>query len=170
MGGSIFPENAGQQQPGAAVWPHAGGFSLLELILVIAIVAILAVMAAPRYASSAARYRADLAARRVVADLSLAQTGARTASASRTVIFSPASDEYELPGQPDLAKSTQDYLVELSGPPYEADLVSADLGGDLEVVFDGWGVPDTGGSIVIAVGGEERTVVVDPETGRASVQ
>ena len=170
MRGSMSPENAGRRQTREALRRLAGGFSLLELILVLAIVAILAAMAAPRYASSAARYRADLAARRVVADLSLAQTGARTASASRTVIFSPASDEYELPGQPDLAKSTQDYLVELSGPPYEADLVKVNLGGDLEVVFDGWGVPDTGGSIVIAVGGEERTVVVDPETGKASVQ
>jgi prepilin-type N-terminal cleavage/methylation domain-containing protein len=148
--------------------PHA--FSLLELVLVLAIIATLAAVAAPRYAASATRYRADLAARRIVADLHLAHARAKAASASQTVQFSPSTNDYELPGLPSLDGAAGTYTVELSDRPYDATLVSADFAGDTQVTFDGWGIPDSGGTLILTVGSERRTVVVDAETGKATIQ
>src|SRR5690606_27031377 len=67
-----------------AAQPLRRGFSLLELVMVLTIIAILAAIATPRYANAMARYRADLAARRIAADLLLAQRLARTESRSRS--------------------------------------------------------------------------------------
>jgi len=146
------------------------GFSLLELVLVLAIVATLAAIAIPRYQGSLARYRADLAARRIVADLSLARSNAKADSSSRSVVFSVSANNYQMPDLPGLDGASGSYIVELRGLPYEADLISADFGGDQQVIFSGWGIPDSGGSVVLTVGSEQRTVVVDAESGKATIQ
>lgn len=146
------------------------GFSLLELLLVLAIMATLTAIAIPRYQGSLARYRADLAAHRIVADLTQAQSSARAASASRTVTFSIAGNTYQIPELSSLDGNSGSYSVALSERPYEAGLVSANFGGDAQIVFNGWGIPDSGGTVTLAVGTEQRTVALDTETGRASIE
>ncbi|MFB0524350.1 MAG: GspH/FimT family pseudopilin [Phycisphaerae bacterium] len=146
------------------------GFSLLELVLVLAIIATLAAIAAPRYQTALARYRADLAARRIVADLALAQSNAKAASSSRNVVFSISANNYQMPDLPPLDGTSGSYIIELSEKPYEANLISADFGGDQEVIFNGWGIPDSGGTVVLTVGPEQRTVTVDAESGKAQIQ
>lgn len=145
-------------------------FSLVEVVLVLAILAILAAIAAPRYGTAVSRYQAEMAARRVVADLALARSRARISSTQHTVAFTPAADQYQLPGVADLKNSSVDYLVDLSTRPYYADLVSADFGGDATVVFDGYGTPDSSGQIVIEVGDIQKIIALDQDTGKASVQ
>jgi len=147
-----------------------GGFSLLELVLVLAIIATLAAIAAPRYQTALVRYRADLAARRIVADLALAQSNAKAASSSRSVAFSIGANNYQMPDLPPLDGTSGSYIIELSEKPYEADITSADFGGDQEVIFNGWGIPDSGGTVVLTVGPEQRTVTVDAESGKAKVE
>ena len=149
---------------------RGGGFTLLELVLVLAIIATLAAIAVPRYQSSAVRYRADLAARRIVADLALAQSNAKAASSSRSVVFSVSTNNYQMPDLPPLDGTVGSYSVQLSKKPYEADITSADFGGDQEVVFNGWGIPDSGGTVVLTVGSEQRTVTVAAETGKTQIQ
>ncbi len=147
-----------------------GGFSLLEVLLVLAIVAIFAAVAAPRYGRASGRYRADLAARRVMADLRLAQSSAKAASSSRTVSFSTATDQYQLSNVPALDGASANYTVVLSVPPYRADLTSVNFDGGSQVIFTGWGLPDKGGTVALSAGAEQRTVVVDGATGRISLQ
>ena len=147
-----------------------GGFSLLELLLVLTIMATLTAMAVPRYQNSLARYRADLAAQRIVADLMQARTSAKTASASRTVAFSVAGNSYQIPQLSSLNGSSGGYSVILSERPYQVGLLSANFGGDTEIIYNGWGLPDSGGTVNLAIGTEQRTVTVDSETGRAGVQ
>jgi len=147
-----------------------GGFSLFEVLLVLALVAIFSAVAAPRYGRASGRYRADLAARRVVADLRLAQSSARAASCTRTVSFSTATDQYQLSNVPALDGASSDYTVDLSAPPYRADLASVSFNGNFQVMFNGWGLPNKGGTVVLSVGVEQRTVVVDGTTGRISLQ
>ena len=65
----------------AASCSARGGFSLFELLIAMSVIAIIAAVAVPRYASSVGRYRAESAARRVAADLTLAQAKARAAKA-----------------------------------------------------------------------------------------
>ena len=154
--------------------PRQPAFSLLELLVVIAILAIFAHMAVPRYSRATTRYRADAAARRVAADLELARKYASHASASQTVTFDVAADSYRLPGFPDPSRPTEEYEVRLAEEPYRATIVSVNFGGGSEVVFGGYGLPiedaAAGGTMVIQVGKETRTVKLDPDTGEASAQ
>ncbi len=147
-----------------------GAFSLFELLLVLAIMAVVAAVAAPRYGRASGRYRADLAARRVMADLRLAQSCAKAASAPRTVSFATATGRYQLLSIPAPDGVPGDYTVVLSAEPYQADLTNVSFDGGPEVIFNGWGLPNKGGTVTLSAGGEQRTVVVDGVTGRISVQ
>jgi len=146
------------------------GFSLLEVVLVTAILVIFAAMALPRYADAVVRHQVDLAARRVMTDLHQAQSCAKTSSTACTASFPVATSEYQLSGVSSFDGNPGDYSVNLSHDPYDAKLVSVDLGGDSEVVFDGWGMPDSGGTIVVSSGSEQRTIVVDGDTGEVAIQ
>ena len=145
-------------------------FTLVELILVLIILSIFAGVAAPRFGSAIARRRADAAASRIVLDLELARRQAKTSSANQTVFFDIAANSYSLPGMQHPDRPGRDYEVPLSEEPYRVGIASADFGGDLEIVFNGWGSPDSGGSVVIQVGNYMRTIIVEPSTGQASVQ
>jgi prepilin-type N-terminal cleavage/methylation domain-containing protein len=145
------------------------GVTLIELVTVLAIIVVVASMAAPRYADSLARYRADAAARRIVADLTLARTDARVTSRSRSVLFDIGRHEVQIPGVGHLDRTLPDYVTALGEPPYQVRIVSADFGGVPVVVFDGYGGPSSGGQVVVRCGSIERIVVVEAETGLASV-
>jgi type II secretion system protein H len=146
------------------------GFSLVELTLVISVMAILATVAVPRLVSFAANQRVEAAARRVTTDLALAQRRARYASKSETIKFQPVSHRYTLVDMADPDRPSQKYTVFLASEPYQASLASVDFGGDTDLVFDGYGMPDSGGTVVIRVGSQQRTVTLDASTGRARVQ
>ena len=146
-----------------------GGLSLLEVLLVLAILAVFTALAAPRYGRATGRYRADLAARRVLADLRLAQSCAKAASSSRTVSFTTATNQYQLLNIPAPDGVSGDYTVALSAEPYRASLTSVSFT-DAKVTFTGWGLPDQAGTVVLSVGGEQRTVAVDNLTGRICLQ
>lgn len=146
------------------------GFSLMEVVMVMAIIGMMAAVAAPRYANSVARYRVDLAAKRIAADMALAQQRAQIVSGSRAVAFAVSTSSYQLPGVPDLKKPAIDYSVKLEQGPYRAQIISANFGGDAEVVFNGYGVPDSGGSIVISSGSVQRTITLNATTGGVTIQ
>jgi type II secretion system protein H len=143
------------------------GFTLMELVLVLAIIAILAAIAAPRYGHSATRYQADLAAQRVMADLALAQSTARAGSSSRMVVFSMGTNSYSIQGWVSMQDRPAAYVVDLSEPPYEATLGDVDFNSSATITYNGWGQPSSGGTIVLQVGSEQRTIYVDSETGQA---
>jgi len=155
---------------GKARRPAARAFSLVEAAIVLVIVAVLAAIASPRYARAVANYRADAAARAVVRDLTLARQRARSRGAAQTVTFAPDADAYEVVGASSLDGTGAAYRVDLRDGACRARLTSAVFGGDASVVFDGYGCPDSGGSAVVQVGDVQRTVVLDAQTGRASVQ
>ena len=144
------------------------GFSLLELVIVTAIIAVLAAIAVPRYAMASARYRADWTARRIAADLGLAQSLATATGSAKTVHFSIGDNQVQIVGASGLDGSSSSYLLALSGPPYQAQLVSALFGASTDVTFNGWGLPDNGGTVVIRVGQEQRTVAVDGTSGKVT--
>ncbi len=146
------------------------GFTLIDLMMAIAVIAIVAAIATPRYANALTRYRAEAAARRVVADLALARQTAKSTSSSRTVGFDAAKHSYLIPNVRELDTAGTMYRVQLQDPPYQAQIVSVDLGGDWQIIFDGFGIPDSGGFVIVQAGDYQYTVVVDPETGAAQVQ
>ena len=148
-------------------------FSLVELIVVVAIVAILAGVAIPRFDSGSTRHRADAAARRVVSDLVLARRHANHVSTAQTVTFDPAADSYQLSGLPDLDRPSIDYVVHLADEPYGATLISADFNGSSSVNFNGFGqatgMASTTGTVVIQIGDQQRTIILDPDTGELTI-
>jgi prepilin-type N-terminal cleavage/methylation domain-containing protein len=146
------------------------GFSLFELVLVLGIIAILSAIALPRYSSAQNRYQADYAALRVVADLNLARVKAQTTSHPKTVHFDTVSGTYTITGLKDLDHPGTEYVVELSGDPYRATIVSAEFGNDSEVTFNIHGEPDSAGAVIIQVGKVQKKVSLDRFTGEGKVQ
>ncbi len=146
------------------------GFSHVEVLLVVLIISILGAIAFPRYVRSISRYRALGAARRVAADLGYARDAARNRSAQRTVVFDRAAASYRIDDEKDLDRRAAAWIVRLTDEPYSSRLTSVELGGDETIVFNGHGVPDSGGTIVVRSGDVEHTVTVDPATGRAVVK
>ncbi len=146
------------------------GFSLAEVVCVLVIIGTLAAIAAPRFGNSIALQHVEAASRRVIVDLAFAQRLARTADASRTVRFDPSADVYTLIGVTDPDHAAQEYGVSLAEEPYSVEMISADFGGDLDVIFDLFGVPDSGGSVEVRVGNHVRTITVDADTGKATTQ
>lgn len=144
-------------------------FTYLELILVIAILGIVAGIAVPRFGNFIARRRVDAAATRIATDLALARREAKFSSSTLTVSFNVGADSYTLVGMDDPDHAGREYAVPLTEEPYNASITSADFGGDFEVIFDGYGVPDSGGTLVVAVGSYRKTLTLNADTGRVTV-
>ncbi|CAN5703301.1 hypothetical protein BH09PLA1_BH09PLA1_08080 [soil metagenome] len=152
---------------------------MVELVLTMAIMAVLATIAIPRYSSAIASYRVAAAAQRIVADIRLAQSMARAASASQTIVFTPgAGSGYALASVRDLSSARLTYTVALGDEPYftkisslsSTRLAAAGAGGVVTLTFDGFGTPDGAVTMVLQSGGAQRTIIVDSATGGCSIQ
>jgi prepilin-type N-terminal cleavage/methylation domain-containing protein len=147
------------------------GFTLLELAVALLIIGLLASLIAPRFAQSMAANRAEMAARRLTADLRRVQDTARITSSSLVVRFtvSPTASLYEAPGLPDLDHRGGHYVVRLHDDPYRVEISAVSIGGDAELVFDGQGKPDTAGTITLRAGDHVRTITIDGPSGHTAV-
>lgn len=118
------------------------GFSILELVVVLALISVAAAIAVPRYMGSQARYRVTASAARVAADISRAQALARASSAGVEVQFSVAKAIYSVnalaPG------GLGGFTTDLSVPPYLSWVDAANFSGTRTLTISGLGVPAPG--------------------------
>jgi hypothetical protein len=139
-------------------------------VIIVLIAGILASAAVPAVTHSLSAHRVQSAAQRVKLDLEHARRRARVSSTSQSVEFDSASSSYTLPGISHLDHPGIGYAVDLAGPPYNSLIASADFGGDEQVIFNGYGLPDSGGAVVLQSGRHQRTVTLDAEQGKATIQ
>ena len=161
------------------------GFTLLELLMVVLILAIIGAIVVPM-AASGQDARCASAARMVVADLELAQSLALARQDLVALVFSDDLQSYKvvLAAVQDLDNYGSLTTLEHPGRPgqsYETTILmelqlrdvvvsSVNFNGDRYVVFDTFGSPEFGGSIVLTAGDASLTVTVEPITGAVSVQ
>lgn len=135
-------------------------FTLIELVLVVAILGVVAAIAIPRFASATTRYRLDLAASRIEGDAVLAAEWARAAGRSHLMTIDPAGDGYTIHIGADGSGSKR-ADVSLGAEPYGCDIQSVSVSsGGAKIVFDGFGRPVAGASVVLRIGDETRTIVL----------
>ena len=153
------------------MWPRThrperlGGFSLAELVLVMAIIATVSAMAVPRFWGSLHRYRVEAAARRMGADLVFARETARTSGLSQAVVISRTGATYTLAGLNHPDRPGAAYTVDLTQE-YGASIHWMSLGESGTVTFNGYGIPDRGSDFVLQVGASAKTVSLNGVSGR----
>lgn len=146
------------------------GFTLVELLVVMAIIGITAALAAPRYASSVSRYRLDAAVQRMVADLKAAQRQAGIISSSTVFSINQGTSTYTITGMSRSDRRAGVYSVDLGAEPYYATVTDVSLGGGTTIVTDPFGQITGGGRITIEVGSFSAIVVLDPATGEVTIK
>ncbi len=138
------------------------GFSLIEIVVVVAIVAGLAAIALPRYGAALNNYRASGAGKAIASLILEAQARARASSGSVRIVVS-GNTVSEVDSGGNTVRS-----LALSGGALQARMHRSVLGGDDRVIFDGYGAPDSIATFQIASGSSLCTVTIDAQ-GRVAV-
>lgn len=136
-------------------------FTLVEMVVVVVIMGIFAGVTIPRFSSFISTQRAEASVRKITMDLEYAKNRAKNSSQSRTVEFNISNNTYRIIGESDIDHPSTPYQVSISDPPYHAQLVSVDFNSTTKVVYDGYGVPNYNGTIVIKVGTITETIYVN---------
>lgn len=139
------------------------GFTIVELVMVVAIIGIVAGIAMPRFTSAADSNRADVAARRLMADLAMLRLAARSTSASTSVTFTTSTNSYVMTGAGRVVGETN--TVKLSDFPYSCKIKLPAGAASATLSYNQYGVPTSSMTVYIESGKFRRTVTVDANTG-----
>ena len=131
-----------------------GGFTLVELVIVMVIIGVVGAIALPRFSQATARQQLDAAAERLVSDLELAKTRARASSQTVTVAFNRSAESYTISGGGGDA-----FTVELDESPYNALIGTASFGGSTTLTFNGYGIPSSSGTVVVKFSSSQKITV-----------
>jgi len=173
-----FRRNAGYDLRGIS-----GGFTLVELIIVIVIISIAALTAIPMM-SSAASVQIRSAANMLTADLEYAKSMSISRGQKFSVVFDKDAESYRIEDQdgnviPHPVKKGFGYVIDFQndGRLNKVDIVDADFDATSVVKFDylgspynGNNTPLNGGVISLQAGGTTTTVTVEAVTGFISIQ
>ncbi len=140
------------------------------MLVVLLIIGIVAAAATPRFSAALSARRVEAAARRIAADLEAARTTARMTSQQQSITFDVANQRYTLAGMANMDQPGKTYTVSLSGGIYSSSFSSVSLGGDATLVFNGYGIPDSGGTIVVQSGGSTKKITIEATTGATVIQ
>jgi prepilin-type N-terminal cleavage/methylation domain-containing protein len=162
---------SGEGRPARAVvlFLPARGFTLLEVTMVIVIMVVIAGIAWPRYASSLARYRADMAARQIADDIERAAKHANATSRSVSITFATDRNAYQST-ELALSAASESGSIRLSRQIAGATLRRVTFEGSRTITFNGHGHAETDGVLVIQAGSEFRIIRFDKASGDAAVE
>lgn len=163
----VRPHNDSSNRRSLAAGCHfRGGFTLIELVIVMVIVVVAAVIAAPKYADAMDRYRAESAARHVAQQFELAARRARASGQALTLTVSVSQNTLTWKTPDDRVFSH----VDVSQSPFNAKITKTthEGGGNLEI--NGFGVPCGQTSVVIRAGITKQKVILDADTVTTTIQ
>ena len=163
------------------------GFTVIEIIIVVAILAITAMMAVPMF-GTAADMQLRSASNMIAADLEYAKNLAITQQKNHSVVFDTASETYEVRddtgtviGHP--VNASGSFVVDFANDSRldQVDITGADFdpGSEVSITFDYLGSPYSGtspgtamnaGSIDLQAGTFTATITVEPITGYVKIQ
>ncbi len=133
------------------------------------IMGIIAATATPSFYVSLQHHEIETASRRLVLDLELARHTARVKSQTQSLTFTGPTAYQLSAGIQSLKGASQSYTIDLSKTPYDLHSLTLNLGGATAVSFDGYGNTTTGGTIVLALGGQTRTISLNNSNGEITV-
>ena len=155
------------------------GYTLLELVIVLAVIGVVATIGSVRYTGALTTYRLDAAAARVKADLDQAARKARATSSVVYVQFDAASNVYRILTSDEAGSNAQGSTTAATGPlrvdlgadPYRVKVrkIQSTLVGT-RVGFNAYGRPMNGLSVMLSAGGRERLVSIDVNSSAVSVR
>ncbi len=145
------------------------GFTLVEIVMVILLLGIIAAIAVPRFSDSLADLQAAAIARQIAQDIATVRRVARVTSTTKSISFDSADQTYTLNGVSNPDRRSDAYVVSITTHAPQATFGVINLGGDALLTFNGFGLPDSGGTIDVQVGQATKQVVIDAVTGSATV-
>jgi len=159
-----------------------GGFTIVEILIVVVIIAIAAMVALPVF-SSAAKVQVRAAANMIAADIEYAKSLAISTGQNYSVVFDSTNDSYRVTDQAGNTiahpvKIGFNYEVNFSSDSRldEVDIVNADFDGASEIKFDYLGSPYDGsgsaltsGMVTLQAAGTTMRISVEPVTGYISI-
>ena len=152
-----------------------GGFTLVEMLIVVVIIAIAAMIAVPMM-SSAAGVQIRSAASIIAADLEYAKSMAISRGQNYSVVFDKNTETYAIKDQngnviPHPVKKGFDYIMDFQSDSRlnKVDITNVDFNATSSVKFDCLGSPDNGGTISLQAKGVTATVNVESVTGFISI-
>lgn len=146
----------------------SNGFTIVEVLIVVLIIGVLVAITVPKFNGSSRKYRIEMAAQKLAADLERAGVFARAQSKSVTISFATN----------DLANGNRYFTTDLvsSRSTLKTFEVSLDEAASLDeapsqVVVDVYGNPDSDCEFTLNKGTPyQRTVLFFQATGQAAVQ
>lgn len=129
------------------------GFSIAELVTVLAIMVLLAAVAAPRFAGANARNALVAGSDRIVHLYQQAVQEARSRSSSVQVSCDPNADTLTV-----RMKDGDSIVLDLGADPYRINLSRYDFEGAGGVTIDAWGEADAASTFLLERGTEQRIV------------
>lgn len=144
-------------------------FSLIELVVTITLIGIVAAVGTLRYADARSRHSAIRTAERIAADVASARDSARNRGQAVTLSFNTTNHTYSVTGLTHPDHPSSSFSVNVRDYDSAVMLQSANFGGNAVLIFNGFGNPDSGGSITVSCNGYATTVTVAAGTGGVTV-
>lgn len=140
----------------------------MELIVVLVVISITAGLALPAYSSAVTRYRLQSATHQLSTDIDRATRHARATMRPVTVIFDGGTHRVRFASLPSRRSAGTDHVLDLLEHPNGAQISSADFSGQPWYTISAFGVPSSGGMVVLRGADSFATLTIDASTGAVS--